>query len=462
MAKKADGTATLKNGVKTAKFKSFDAFSGNVLAEAAVSFVIERSKAEINIAFVQRFQTFLDKNPEARILFPSTLAQTKDIQSFQFNEFLNSIKQALLSDLQKFPEDVSQVLSLPKYQDLLTEFPEIRAILGSLSALNKIKDNDYHPARIISDIAALPEMNGKTGTNALQNLGNAWQLINIVSMSLVDPVQRSYLVTDPSAPTKSDFQKLVGDASILKKYYEALCDKIIAADIVFQKDDGSLVYLKNLPFFKKTDYDTKNKYIFINLVQNVTNAAYNFENVKSSNGLKNQDKIVAYMSAAGGCIESFNQVCKTMGVPVEADQCLAMASTGIKIYKDAESKDWNSLVNHSINFLDFTFDLIQTATSAHVSDLQAKGSPAKKGDVIQAKSLDKKVGDGLKVTSQLLKWANLGASLVTAKNADEAKKAIESAALPPGSSSIKKNSNFNISLQTHLGIGYNFYTSGRA
>ncbi len=57
-------------------------------------------------------------------------------------------------------------------------------------------------------------------------------------------------------------------------------------------------------------------------------------------------------------------------------------------------------------------------------------------------------------TAALLKYGPLAANVVNAKDPDAVKDAIKTIALPAGSASIKKHSNFNVSVNAYVGFVY--------
>ena len=64
-----------------------------------------------------------------------------------------------------------------------------------------------------------------------------------------------------------------------------------------------------------------------------------------------------------------------------------------------------------------------------------------------------------KTVEKILKYGNVMAGIVKSETPEEAESAIEAAALPAGSSSIKKNSAWNISLNAYIGGYYSNYTN---
>src|SRR5262249_28082468 len=153
-------------------------------------FTIERSKMELNILFFNRFQHFLDQNKECGILFPNTLHQLNLIHAYQFNEFLPKLRKSFFDDLRNFPENIGTAISLPKYQKLLADFPEIPAAIRTISAVSKLKSKDKHLNEIIDELSKVTEGYDTAKLKDhpfISNYSNAWKAINIVSTAFVKP-----------------------------------------------------------------------------------------------------------------------------------------------------------------------------------------------------------------------------------------------------------------------------------
>jgi len=85
--------------------------SGNILGAAGgldvtnfavglANFLIERTKQEAYVNFFQQFKDFLDCNPEVKKLFPNTYQLLLNFDSWNYANFLITIREALDKDLQ--------------------------------------------------------------------------------------------------------------------------------------------------------------------------------------------------------------------------------------------------------------------------------------------------------------------------------------------------------------------------
>ena len=83
---------------------------------------------------------------------------------------------------------------------------------------------------------------------------------------------------------------------------------------------------------------------------------------------------------------------------------------------------------------------------------QAQGKVFKKIFIQSVKAMGDEALDRKDFLRKLLRYGNFMTAVVAAKSSADVKKAIETIALPPGSSAIKKNTNFSIALQAYVGI----------
>ncbi len=111
--------------------------------------------------------------------------------------------------------------------------------------------------------------------------------------------------------------------------------------------------------------------------------------------------------------------------PKELIDAFNLSSKTLQIAHDISVRNYNAVV---IGFLKFLSDASKEYISSH--------------------------GKISEFTAAFVKYGSFAANVATAKNADEVKDAIKSFALPAGSSSIKKHTQFNISLNAYTGFAY--------
>ena len=415
------------------------------LALGITDFAIERSKMELSMVFFERFHKFLDKNPECKTLFPNTLQQLNRISTFQFNEFLPVLRSCFFNDLKAFPDNINSVLSLPRYQKLLANFPEITAAIRSISAARRLKSKEDHLNIVILKFSQVTDIDyDKQQHRFLANYGNTWKLINIISTAFVDPATGTYY-------NNAMVQQVIEDDKKLGQLLAGLEAECTAEDIYFFDKTGNKIYLANL--IKNTPGALV---VYRSYFEKVMHALNDFEATQKDAGFKLQNEDMASVDKKQTAINYLNAGLKGINAissvfalfdSVDATPYLDMVRNTTQITRDALNQDYPSLVANSMGFLESVFDMAD-ATGAQLSPQQIADH--------------KTIEQGLCVLSSLLKYANFAANVVTAKSPAEVKNAIETAALPPGSSSIKKHSNFNISLQIHLGGAVNCKTYGNS
>lgn len=390
-------------------------------------FAIEASKRELNIAFFQKFEKFLDENPEAKTMFPATLRQLEKIKSFQFNEFLPTLRRNFFEDLNSFPGNITQVLALPKYQQLFKNMPELRVGIKMMAILADIRNGEQEPHEILNSIAEIEEFkaaNLSDKKKALTNLATSIKMANIISLAFVDPDNDMYY-----------------DAQVLKELLkeQAFIDELLkgisaeSSGLAFYKKDGTVIKVdevtKNIEKLALTTYC----YNLVSAIQQMQEAIGAVRSPAVGGVLSTpEDKkklAIAVLDGTLDCLEACGGFLN-MIPEVDYQPYWGIAQTLFQIPKDAINENYPAVASNSINLITSVLELSNSGAGEDGNET---------------------INKALKIMGQLAKYSNLAANIVEAKSPEEVKNAIEAAALPPGSSSIKKNSIFNISLQMHLG-----------
>lgn len=179
--------ASAQNGVVGNLVTSVGGLPVSTLADGLTQFMIERAKEELNIAFFQRMKKFFDRTPEIRVLFPKSSDALENLLSYQYTMMLPALREAFYQDLNNVFFRTDDVFKLPKYRDLIQEFPEIILCLKTMQTMAEL-DNESHPADVINDIVAIPEWHDKVYTKnfsaKLNNFKVSLQFANLISESL--------------------------------------------------------------------------------------------------------------------------------------------------------------------------------------------------------------------------------------------------------------------------------------
>lgn len=287
-------------------------------------------------------------------------------------------------------------------------------------------------------------------------------------------IRSENFTSDPNIPAWirfSDFNKNILQDSITLKIFLGL---------LYQKMDGIYFLSKSDSVVSVQEFMRINRpYIFriSGLVENFLVLANDVE--QSVHDLRNKkdrltdDDYYTYIEKAINIVDYGFKVANTINDGIIDDRYIAMARNANNLYKNIYTKNYNAAVMNAYLVLQEIMSKSKEAVSeknAFFTALAKSGSnlsllPAKSqilADTANFNSLktelsnfneSKAILDRTKVVEKLLKYGNVMAAIVKADSPEEAEAAIEAAALPAGSSSIKKNSSINISLNAYIG-GY--------
>jgi hypothetical protein len=393
------------------------------LADGIARFLIKRGKEELNIAFFQRMKNFINDHPECKTLLPATSEFLDNINTYQYSEFLQSMRTAFQTDLNNLIVNLNLFIDLPKYQALLKEFPEIQLALRSAAIVSELSDSTVHPADLISQFADLPQWYGLDS-----NLGNAWRLLNIISQSVQDTGDSQAWIS------LRTFNNMLKDTVQLKLYLGLVYER--SAGISFKikvKGKDSVV---NVQQFMKSNQ--QHIMTLANLFENFLLLAKDVDQTiadvrqKKKNSIQlTNDDYNNYIGKAINLLEYGFKVANAIQPGVADNEYIVMARNANSLYRNIFTRNYNAAVMNAYMIL----NEILVKTAGRSKDATA----------------NKKVMENSKVVTNLLKYGNLMAAIIKADTPEDVENAIESAALPAGSSSIKKTTGWNLALNAYLG-----------
>ncbi len=434
------------------------------LADGIARFLIKRGKEELNAAFFNRLKKFLDSHDECKILFPATSEFFGNIATYRFAELIQSLREAFQKDLSNLIVGLDQLIDLPKYQELLKELPEIRLAIRSVKIVSELSqsstDNNINPALVIKHLAALNEWE-----EIHPNLGSSWKLLNIISETLrSNSADHIWIKLDE-----------------LNSLVNSRVELTIFLGLFYQRA-GSISFTVNLESI------TVKKYVdslmlkgtilqVASLVENFALLANDIDRTitdlrsKLPNGSLANEDYYTYINKAISIIDYGFKVANTIKPGLNANKYILIARHSNDLYKSIFTKNYNNAVTDLFHILDELFDNTEELASLKVyakiadsiaksTDLSLKQYLLKNGkkivDSIVAANLSvakKKLMDP-KVIEGILKYGNFFASVIKAESAEDVQNAIEAAALPAGSYSIKQKSLFNVSVNGYIGYGW--------
>ena len=484
-------------------------------ADGLAKFLVKRFKQELTITFFEKFKDEISKFEELYTLFPETykvlVVIDKDV--YKFSAYLNTLREAFIKDLTNLYTDFKKLTQLEKYKNYFQhENPEAYTIIvSSLYFIDKFS-RGTHPGEVLAkfDTADLRfrnaslEYNIRSSVVLLQGFSASlkslspdhyWVPADSVKGLLDDPTGRNlyfglifqkYGSVSFQIHANKETRRLDTLLAWAKRATDALQDSLSAYKNFIEtlSDHAEEVneYLTELKTKKKEDIDYNDYYKFYNAALDLLEHGLRFIDlpyVELNESLENK-------------------------IHIQSIKWLSVARNTGDLYIDVRTKNYSSAVLDVSGILDTVFNKTDYVNelNAELADLKNKLEEAKQNstdsvsktnqvnNVIaefsknQAATLldldnqlrSKKINDTVVIKyvrqivignraldasekyfnwqSTVLKYGTFAATVAQAQNSDEVEAAIESIALPVGSASIKKKSNWNIALNAYLGGFY--------
>lgn len=394
-------------------------------AQGLSQFMIKRAKAELNAAFFERFKKFAEDNDEIGLLFPVTSNRLSNLLSFQYTEMITQLRNAFYEDFNNLPDNMITFLQEgDDFEYLRKNSPDF---IIAVEYLKLVRELDYlSPPDFIAqlpDIVTDSTENVASRVNAKERVANfkaVLQLVSIFSESVRDTSKTRNWVSS------TDFKKNILDDPITLKIYLGL---------VYQRIKNKEVEIKG----KKLAGEIKNNEDEIRwytnrlneLIYLVNRVDYSYKEIKS---LTEQDKKVGN-----------EQVYSYINTTIEITE---FGNKFVERYADYDTykkfNDYLSITKNANDIYRYVYMAQYSSAVISTSDLLSK--------IL--------VEDKKPFVNGILKYGTFMANMVEAETPEDVSNIIEAAALPVGSSSIKKNSNLNVAVNGYLGAFARTNTSG--
>lgn len=188
--------------------------------------------------------------------------------------------------------------------------------------------------------------------------------------------------------------------------------------------------------------------------------------LRKKEGSLTNDDYYSYIEKSINIVEYGFKVANTIKPEVTADRYIMMARNANNLYKNIYTKNYNAAIMNGYLILDEVLAKSHEAVMDKDTFFMSSDIIAAIKDsfrVIKTRLLEggffKLEAERSKTVEKILKYGNAMAGIVKSETPEEAESAIEAAALPAGSSSIKKNTAWNISLNAFIGGYYSNYTN---
>jgi hypothetical protein len=428
-----------------------------------VNFLITAAKKEIKLSFFDQLKSLFDneKYPELKTLFPETYSYISGLDDIDLNEAFTALQTPIKTDLKNVLSNVKGLLSLEKYRTLIKSDEKLKPLVlltGVLDVFNQLViikernitavvdhmfqdkiylDADYimKPVEVFNSVSTLSKNFSYLPSIVFKSkeLSDSWIDIETFNSYGKDETFRKlfkfylqkniYGTTFPQAPTVSN-----DDITLYKKTINALRElgaawsSYTASKNLVAADPGDKTVGSNA---NKAVVDEKSLSQVLTGFRNLISVTSSFMETNNAAG---------YSALKPG----FE---------------LATAITG----SSAKIAGFISNENYPLAVLEVSRLVWEQLNKRHEQLAQAKKNAKgkEKEDVkTQLSALDDFNIYGTK--EKLLRYGLFLANIATADNSDEVSKAIETFALPPGSSRVKKINKVTLGLNAYVGYSYSF------
>jgi hypothetical protein len=418
------------SGLFSSAVSSIGGIDVTTFADGLAQFLVERTKEELNVAFFEKLKRLLESYPEFSVLFPNTHVFLDNFESWQYANLITVMREAFNKDLNAMLGSMVELRHLdtsscPKkskscrgrVNELANFFAtnEGRVILSACQFGNTLQGSEKVPDAINS-ITSKDFLLGITHNDSIiqRDFRNGIKLLNIINMSLRSvEISRNYI-------TKAEFELLRGDRTLQKLFVGLFYQQVLTEKIVFSRSNVGVTSIleraNNLDRF----------FLLILEEQEKLDAA--LDNLKKNKlaGKATPEDYVAVFDASNLLLRTmlnFQVIDSRIPVSTELDKFFAVTNSVSQIAHDITAKNYHAAVIAILKLFDD----------------QVKKQPAPNEAMDDFKS-------------SFLNYASFGANVVKAESPEDVKRAIKAIALPAGSSSIKKTTDFNIALNAYVGF----------
>ncbi len=455
-------------------------------ADALAQFMVERAKEELNIAFFQKFKKYLDKNPEIATLFPKTSEYISNMMAHEYAQLLNGLRDVFQEDLKNLLYQLDDVFLLPRYQQVVTEFPEILVVIRSVQIVTDLEDGQ-HPADIIRQFNTMKEWQ-RIDRFRVKNLHNFIKTTSLVSEALRFKADALDLLevegegkikqtaTDLTADhdgrtitlkswtgdrnwiTVRHFEMLFKDEIATKLFLALVYQRAAIDNIVFHKSQNDVISLTSVMKNNATSIFAFRSY-FLDFLRLAEQTEQKLTELKGKQGKLEPGDYYEYVSSAIDIIEYGFRITNLIDEKFDGTEYVKVMRSGNNLYRNIVDKNYSAAVTNALYIIQIVTEVI--TEQSEYDDVLKKSiarDAANFSTEPEKEKMETEYTTGFenfktlnKLSKGAVKYGVFMANVVDAKSSAEIKEAIENAALPAGSSSYKKYQRATLSVSSYLG-----------
>lgn len=427
-------------------FPLMDKLNVTNAADGLAKFLIKRGKEELGVAFFERMKKVLNAYPECKALYPNTTDFLNRIETYRYAEMLQSLQECFRKDISALYVNINQVLNLPKYRQLMEQVPEIRLSLRMAATIGELtqSDNTVMPDKVIAHLQKLASMHDMD-----PNLANAIELEVILSAAFENegPGSNKWI-------TRVKMNEMMNNEVLLRVFLGLLYEQV--SNISFQAGNITMPMQQYLADNERNIQGLGMMLENFTHLANETDAAlYTLHN---ENNMHNPEDVYKYLDK---CISLFEYGFSLADIVLPGTgntPYIMMARNANSLYKNIYTQKYSSAVMNACTLLDMILYKYQPLAEARAERLRKLKQPV--DSVLQNLYTAKIPAINGKAVNAALKYGNFMAAVIKSESSDDVQMAIEAAAMPAGSYSVKQKAALNLALNAYVGYCWDFKNTG--
>jgi hypothetical protein len=461
------------------------------IADGVAKFMVKRAKEELTIAFFEKFKELIAKPQfvDLRTIFPNTYQALTIIgdQIYNYTGYIQTLRESFQKDLTALLANLPTVIT--NHPSFFNAHKDLAAILNSACYIGGDLRDKVHPGDILANypVDYLNDLN--------LGIKGSVQTVQLLSFALKDS---SSLTDSVYWVSGKKIAALVKDTTFFKTWLGLIYQKALT----FDNNTGPIIFENNVSLdtiINRTFGDFSTTAAFVmnlgNKFDKLNTSIKQFK--KSTNDSITLQQYTGYFTATIGLIQQctqittikqFNHLIST-DAQAKMNQLFDISNSAADLVLSISRRSYSSAIVDASHI----YDVIKATPSAvDAATVNASATPSK-----TTKKLKKIVINSIKQTTNTTALANLSiqgvvntnmttadsaalsnkdtlanlqaagtvkdnlfkfgsfmAAMVQAQNSNDVESVIEAFALPAGSSRIKRESPFNVSLNSYLGLYY--------
>ena len=337
---------------------------------------------------------------------------------------LPALRMAFQTDLERLIFRLDNFFRLEDYRELLEELPEVQLTIRLLRLAREL-ESGKSPVALLEDLHELAER-ALAEEPRFQNLRTSLHLAALFTQSL-----RS-IAPSRSLITFEEFGLLTQDRAATELFFGLLYQQAKAADLVFTAGEERLRFTAFLEAQRGNLFTVENYLMeLLQLLERLEEIKNSIDFLQNRNVEPSPEEVERYLQAAMDVLQHSLGIGVALLPETARDRYYQLLQQAQSLYRYLSAEEYTDAV---------------LTVSALLQNLLEAGE-----EVLPDFEYDK---DRVKRIAELLEYGLFMANMVQASSPAEIEATIANAALPAGSSSIKKAAAWNVAVQSYLGAYY--------